>query len=1319
MKGKWKYVLFASLLALGALTGCSNSSSGNDDDSGDGGNNNPINDAISGLDFTVDEAQNKLKLLGQEQGFEITLEAISEEEDGSTSKDSATIGFKGNTAWLAGEGAYVMTGAGTEVYSYTTTSGQYDYVATLGGEYFDNFINTFTSMFYIAYNFDAYLDKVGPTTFLGRPATEYKFAGQYATAFADLQIIIDDATGITLKYAGKAQDLDGNAAAGCLVVTAFKTGDAAVIPTLNKNGGGSGPVTGDVFSNKKLLVTDVSATNDDIKAKALSKYGRAYISLFADKSFEMVNPVNNTYDVAMGTFTIATDGVSAALNVTKLFDGEHQAYSTKINDELKGLVLRYDATSTDYSLKMSGLAKDGSTVEFTLILGASNDRPTHVDLPAEQGGEGGGEDPQVQYPTAGKYSYNANLTKEPGIYADGYLQINEDGTGVYCIVGNYLGERVWYTATFELDGLDIVAKTVFKYTETIETGRSKETVEQVTYTFTFEGDANWSIELNGSKIYYQYDQGQGGETPIENLDDALVTAGQFSTIVNGMAYIGAKGNAKFNKQIKSNKQVYSNESLENDNGNYQDQVTYAEGGSGSVRVYAQSEEYPGSYDIYERNSDNTWSKYGPAQYEDQIFAEMAGIYLLSQVPFAKFSAPISESAPYYACSSYEDEEYGIALSNIKVYFNKGELVRFSYTSGGYMDVDVEITDIGHVKVEVPTVTPEEKPEQHNELLYGTNGAKFVFSSVDKDGYTGTDLDAIIAAMPKVSLNFFKDGKGELINTTNDINNVFLGSYTLMIKSGSNTGTVALSLSEQYVDGLKHQSYTPETQTFTYKAQEDELHLIMTKDGHNVDFKFVRSSDVPTPFTPEGGGDQPTDSNWPAKEIAEALKSIGFESEVIPAISDSTKLTEKGTVSVVGETAVITLSFAKGGNDALLAFYGYMTMLEDEAEYKMDYFSTSAENNLYVFNSKSGEMSLYIKLDDDNGTITITAQERVKSGYPTEAISGWLLKHGVTDEIIEFTTDDASYNFDDEYNYMYITLPAEADAKTIISRFINELTTNHSYTPEDVAGSTIYVGPNRTVAFYFYAYDSMIVISFGDSSNIPQSSEGYPSDKIEEYLSDMKITDSVPAFEYEGSEYAFYGSKGEDGVWSESVAVGINLPAEAKATEVAEQFAGLLTGYIYNEDEDYYLSPNKQVCINIYVDEGFVGITIFPYEEETYEDIVYHMACDDSWAEDYGAVLFAWVWGGNYEDGQWVALVGGRGQYTLTVDETATSFIIVRCYVGTVTPDWDIEEGDVVGRIYNQTEDFWFVDYFYDEEEEWIDGYVFHFNFTSEYPDNGD
>ena len=82
---------------------------------------------------------------------------------------------------------------------------------------------------------------------------------------------------------------------------------------------------------------------------------------------------------------IRVSGNNAIEIVNKLFDGEHQAYTTNVVDELKGLVLKYDPTSTDYSLKMSGMDSDGSSIEFTLILGATKNRPTHVQLPEEQG----------------------------------------------------------------------------------------------------------------------------------------------------------------------------------------------------------------------------------------------------------------------------------------------------------------------------------------------------------------------------------------------------------------------------------------------------------------------------------------------------------------------------------------------------------------------------------------------------------------------------------------------------------------------------------------------------------------------------------------------------------------------------------------------------------------------------------------------------------------------------------------------------------------------------------------------------------------------
>ena len=76
----------------------------------------------------------------------------------------------------------------------------------------------------------------------------------------------------------------------------------------------------------------------------------------------------------------------------------------------------------------------------------------------------------------------------------------------------------------------------------------------------------------------------------------------------------------------------------------------------------------------------------------------------------------------------------------------------------------------------------------------------------------------------------------------------------------------------------------------------------------------------------------------------------------------------------------------------------------------------------------------------------------------------------------------------------------------------------------------------------------------------------------------------------------------------------------------------------------------------------------------------------TWIKNDGAVIFAWVWGGDAGDGAWVAL-----NYTSTTSATFEApanidgFLLARCVAGTTAPSWSTK-GDAPGRVYNQTSD---------------------------------
>lgn len=85
-------------------------------------------------------------------------------------------------------------------------------------------------------------------------------------------------------------------------------------------------------------------------------------------------------------------------------------------------------------------------------------------------------------------------------------------------------------------------------------------------------------------------------------------------------------------------------------------------------------------------------------------------------------------------------------------------------------------------------------------------------------------------------------------------------------------------------------------------------------------------------------------------------------------------------------------------------------------------------------------------------------------------------------------------------------------------------------------------------------------------------------------------------------------------------------------------------------------------------------------------ITYTVNSLPTWITDDGCVIYAWVWGGNYGNGQWVACeFTSKTSLTLLLDGSATGMLLARCAPGTTTPDWN-NKTHSAGRVYNQTED---------------------------------
>ncbi|MEE0878353.1 MAG: chitobiase/beta-hexosaminidase C-terminal domain-containing protein [Treponemataceae bacterium] len=84
------------------------------------------------------------------------------------------------------------------------------------------------------------------------------------------------------------------------------------------------------------------------------------------------------------------------------------------------------------------------------------------------------------------------------------------------------------------------------------------------------------------------------------------------------------------------------------------------------------------------------------------------------------------------------------------------------------------------------------------------------------------------------------------------------------------------------------------------------------------------------------------------------------------------------------------------------------------------------------------------------------------------------------------------------------------------------------------------------------------------------------------------------------------------------------------------------------------------------------------------DVTLTVTCPDfTWNDAVGVFCWAWKDGVN---GSWYSCTGSGTTIYATVPSDAQYFLIVRCYHGTILPDWEIKSGDILGRIYNKTHD---------------------------------
>jgi len=211
------------MIAAFAMTGCGDNEKG------------------TNLEFTQEQAKEKVRQLAQTDGYEISLKYTSSDSEGSDLEE-LTIGQKEGFTWtVSGDSRTLWKEEETQFTIYNYDSEQLKFVvvhtytkeelASLGITEFYS-LDLYGTFLYMGNYYDGLegYHKVKDLTFAGRSATQYKLKETYASAYVEAKVIIDKETGLTLYWGWEGRDLEGESGSAAYEVTSFKTGSEVSVP---------------------------------------------------------------------------------------------------------------------------------------------------------------------------------------------------------------------------------------------------------------------------------------------------------------------------------------------------------------------------------------------------------------------------------------------------------------------------------------------------------------------------------------------------------------------------------------------------------------------------------------------------------------------------------------------------------------------------------------------------------------------------------------------------------------------------------------------------------------------------------------------------------------------------------------------------------------------------------------------------------------------------------------------------------------------------------------------------------------------------------
>ena len=414
---KKKFLFFVSLLLTGSLVACSGpggDASGSADNGGGGNvsssaNNGGGDSSNNGGDSIVlpnsaEQAKNNFLQLALTQGFEITFKTSGAEADDG--QDEMTVGYKNFVLWAKESSAFKKVSSNIEVYEYVASSRSYEFKYEIPESTFsmNDELGRLTAAFYIGYEFvtsqpAGYISSEKSVTYNGRAATEYTYSYRGLEGAANVKLVFDNETGITLNISGSASSADGSYSSGVFEVTSFKTGNAVTIPTLVKNsggqqggegggqggqqggegeGGGQGQGEGGGQGEQGETSKFVNKLFNYVSNQNYNIFVGSKLALFQDGTFELSFTDGGALVVYLGDYDINETDTIATLNVTKVYKAKMGQYNQMSQS------WSFKFINNEYVLEISA----SSTVTYA----ASNDQPMRQDIPDDPNGGAGQDD---------------------------------------------------------------------------------------------------------------------------------------------------------------------------------------------------------------------------------------------------------------------------------------------------------------------------------------------------------------------------------------------------------------------------------------------------------------------------------------------------------------------------------------------------------------------------------------------------------------------------------------------------------------------------------------------------------------------------------------------------------------------------------------------------------------------------------------------------------------------------------------------------------------------------------------------------------------